>query len=101
MTFHYKTNTQDWYLKLPSEINEPLTEFLSYILVKRSESGLFLKTFEEVDSKAQPYYRRWRELMDIVKKELKDDYLTLALYPFMIAFVRSKTWKTFEEFRQN
>jgi len=36
-----------------------------------------------------------------MKKELEDKYLTLALYPFMIAFVRSKTWKTFEEFRQD
>ena len=45
LLFHYKTNTQDWYSRLPSEINEPLTEFLSYILVKRSESSLFLKIF--------------------------------------------------------
>jgi len=58
------------FLRIPSTISEPLTEFLSYCTIKNYEDEYYrqkyLAVFMEVDKNHPKYYRNWRDILDVV-----------------------------------
>ena len=58
------------FLRIPSTINEPLTEFLSYCVIKNYEDEdyrqKYLAVFMEVDKNHPKYYRNWRDILNVV-----------------------------------
>ena len=47
----------EWYVKLPPKLNEPLVEFIAYSVVQSAGKALFTKVFEEVDKDSPEYYQ--------------------------------------------
>lgn len=91
---HVSHSQNDWYAKLPPKVDEPLTEFIAYVMIKDFKNDLFLKIFKEVDNKTPSYYQRWKELTDIVGK----GFIKPWIIPFIIDFAGSRNWNDFDEF---
>jgi hypothetical protein len=89
-----------WQYNLPSEVNEPVTEFIvDFIIEKMGYDNVWINVFKELDKGTPEYYQNWSKIKDVLDnltiQALKDDPRFIAL---LTGFVRSKEWKSWDEF---
>ena len=91
---------EKWQYNLPSEVNEPVTEFIvDFIIEKMGYDNVWINVFKELDKGTPEYYQNWSKIKDVLDnltiQALKDDPRFIAL---LTGFVRSKEWKSWDKF---
>jgi hypothetical protein len=84
------------YSKLPSAVEEPVTEFVAWSIIKKYPHAIFADIFREVDAATPAYYQRWRLIEELFKEKTKID--SCLLVPGLVVFTRKARWKDFNDF---
>jgi len=82
----------EWFSSLKPEINEPLTEFISYSIIRHMKNTFLKAVFEWVDEKAPDYYKRWLEIKIALDREnvMPEDYWKYI--PGVVEIAREEKW---------
>ena len=87
------------YRNLPANINEPLTEFIAWSVVRKVGIQLFESVFNEVDKNAPSYYRAWNQIKELIDNKSKPDSKNyVSFVPGLVQVARDGNWNNFEHF---
>jgi hypothetical protein len=87
------------YNNLPKDINEPITEFITYSVICRTEFQTAKQIFIEVDKTSPPYYQTWKQitaLIDNKSKPNRRDYIFFI--PRLVHLARESDHNDFKQF---
>ncbi len=91
---HFKTNYK-WYTNLPKEINEPLTVYFSWLIVRSVGDEIYQRVFDKVNDELPDYYKKW----DLIQKRLgfkpskSDVEKSLEVINVIMNHIKKKDWK--------
>ena len=89
------------YRNFPLNINEPLTEFIAWSVVRNVGVQSFENVFNEVDKNAPNYYRIWDQIKQLIESKDKPDRENYVFFvPGLIQVAREGIWKNFGQFLQ-
>lgn len=88
------------YRNLPPTVNEPVTEFIAWSTVQKFGTKFFERVFEEVDKSTPDYYKRWKQIKQVIdnksRKKMHNEYVYYI--PGLIYLARKGVWKDFNSF---
>jgi hypothetical protein len=97
-TFSIKRRFKMGYRNLPLEINEPLTEFIAWSVIKDCSVASFESFFYEIDKNSPSYYKQWNQIKQLIDGKRKNIINYLYLVPGLIHIARNGVWNNFKHF---
>lgn len=87
------------YRNLPAKINEPLTVFISWAIICRTNIQLFEEVFDEIDKQSPNYYRNWVKIKQLIDEKSKPTKVNYIHYiPGLVKIAREHVWNNFNSF---
>ncbi len=97
---HLKSFPRKLKRNFPVELDEAITEFISWSIISEVDNPEYRKVFLETDRGTPPYYQDWKKLRQLIDSFGSPKKRYVDYVPGIVYFARRKSWenKSFDEF---